>query len=109
MSNTKEELDITITQILVLLEVINRMITKELDHPALKFLMKRDFKKLFKAGKDLDKHYRKVIRDVSNYDDPEEAYDTEADMIYDLIRATIGIEDDETWLKAISTVKNLKR
>ncbi|MFZ7121739.1 MAG: hypothetical protein ACOWWH_12435 [Eubacteriaceae bacterium] len=108
---TKEEqqkkLDISLTFILQLHEVMLRFITEDIDNPALKHIMKKEFKGLFAQSKKLDKEFRKYINQDKRFDDPEELFDSEADYIYDLIKATYGLNNHSKWDRAIAVVKNI--
>ena len=109
MAMSKEvELNIKLTFIVELLEVINRIIFDAVDNPALKHVLKKDFNKILKEGKRLDRDYRKYINQDARFEDPEELFDTDADGLYDLVMATKHLSTPEQWIKAISSVKAIK-
>lgn len=104
----EKELNIKLTFIVELLEVINRIIYDTVDNPALKHILKKDFNKILKEGKRLDKDYRKYISQDERFEDAEEMFDTDVDGLYDLIMATRTLATHEQWIKAISSVKMIK-
>jgi len=101
-----KDLNIRLTFIVELLEVINR-IADTVDNKKLKHIIKKDFNKIIKEGRRLDKDYRKYIVEMNNYEDPEEQFDSECDYLYDLILATYGLKTEEKYIKAISSIKML--
>ena len=83
MSEIKDNINITL--ILQLTEVINRIIDCEIDNKTFKMCMKRDFKALSKAARDLDKSYRGFIKTYKKFENPEELFDTDVDDLYTLV------------------------
>ena len=103
----EERLNINLTFIIKLHEVMSRIITEEVDNPVLKFVLKKEFKGLFAQSKKVDREFRKFIREMKKYDDPEELFDTGCDHFYDLIKATHGLDTEEKYVKAIALINNL--
>lgn len=107
---TKEEkLDINLTFMLELKEVVLRIMTEEIDNPALKKMLKREFKGWYNAANKVDKEFRKYIKQDNRFDDPEELFDSGADYMYNLIKATYGIKSSEGWQEITEFVESVAK
>lgn len=105
----QNQLDINLTFIVELSEVMTRIVTEDIDNPALKFILKKEFNGLFAQCKKVDKEFRKYIKQDKRYDDPEELFDTGADHMYNLIKSTYGIKSGAGWEEAIVLIKSLAK
>lgn len=71
--------------ILAIQEVQMRIITTQIDNPALKQMLKKEYGRLFRVGKALDKEWRNYVRYMKGFEDPEEAFDFTADYMYTVL------------------------
>ena len=108
MTNEKE-LNINLTFIVELLEVINRFIDLTRDNKALRHILKNDFNRLMKEAHRLDRDYRSHIKKDSRFEDAEEMFDTDVDNLFELISATRGINTEEGYSEAITLVKSVAK
>ena len=107
MNNKEKRLNVSLTFILHLNELILRLMVEEIDNVELKRMLKKSFKSMFKEAKKVDTEYRKFIRQCEKLDDPEEVFDTDVDYLYELIKATVNLDSGDKYIKAIACVQNI--
>ena len=103
----RKRLDINLTFLIQLKEVCLQIMTEEIDNPALKHILKKEFKGWFWQAKKVDREFRKYINMDKRYDDPEGMFDDESENMYNIIKSTYGLNSADKWTRAIACVKNI--
>lgn len=102
----KDELNISLSLIMVLQEVQMRLIDTQVDNPELKQMLKSHFNSFRKEGLKLNKTYRKVYNTIEREEDPEELYDCDADFYYDLVTKSglVSVDEKDHLLEVLKTM-----